>query len=357
MIEKTIKATFSSAYKGFTLDVDLEFPSSGVTAIFGRSGSGKTTLLRCMAGLEYVASGRLIVAGEKWQADSSFLPTHKRPLAYVFQESGLLSHLNVRDNLNYALKRAKNPESNIENITELLGIDSLLGRFPRELSGGQRQRVSIARALVVKPKLLLMDEPLASLDLESKEEILPYLERLRTQCGVPIVYVSHAPSEITRLADHVIVLDNGCVVAEGPVSDVFSRLDFPIRLGDETGVVIDAVVSQHEKENKLTKLDFSGGRFLIPNVGISQGQSLRLRVLAKDVSLTLTRACDSSILNILQGTVLELSADNDTGSTLVSLKVGDITIISRVTQYSASGLRLEPGKIVWLQIKSIAVVR
>ncbi|MDP1536360.1 MAG: molybdenum ABC transporter ATP-binding protein [Burkholderiales bacterium] len=243
-----ILARFRHGYPGFTLDVDLELPSRGVTALFGHSGSGKTTLLRCIAGLERTANGYLAIDGTLWQDGASFLPTHRRPIGYVFQEASLFPHLSVRGNLEYGAKRAQSlpareggagggranlcrpASADFSHIVELLGIGTLLDRKPERLSGGERQRVAIARALLTAPRLLLMDEPLAALDLARKNEILPYLERLHDELEIPVLYVSHAPDEVARLADHLVVMDGGRAVAQGPLADVLSRIDLPIRI-------------------------------------------------------------------------------------------------------------------------------
>jgi ABC-type sulfate/molybdate transport systems ATPase subunit len=227
-----ILARFRHGYPGFTLDVDLELPSRGITALFGHSGSGKTTLLRCIAGLERPSNGYLAIDGALWQDDASFLPTHRRPIGYVFQEASLFPHLSVQGNLDYGAKRCgcRPTSADFQKVIDLLGIGALLDRKPDRLSGGERQRVAIARALLTAPRLLLMDEPLAALDLARKNEILPYLERLHDELEIPVLYVSHAPDEVARLADHLVVMDGGSAVAQGPLADVLSRIDLPIRL-------------------------------------------------------------------------------------------------------------------------------
>ncbi|MBS3934962.1 MAG: molybdenum ABC transporter ATP-binding protein, partial [Sulfuritalea sp.] len=219
-----IHARFRHAYPGFTLAVDLTLPGRGVTALFGHSGSGKTTLLRCIAGLER-AQGRLTVNGETWQDDASFLPTHRRALGYVFQEASLFSHLTVRGNLDYGMKRCprRPAAAEFEKTVDLLGIGALLERKPERLSGGERQRVAIARALLTLPRLLLMDEPLASLDPARKNEIIPYLERLHGALEIPVLYVSHATDEVARLADHIVVMADGRALASGPLGATLAR--------------------------------------------------------------------------------------------------------------------------------------
>ncbi|HET9206333.1 MAG TPA: molybdenum ABC transporter ATP-binding protein, partial [Burkholderiaceae bacterium] len=256
-----IRARFKLAYAGFALDVDVALPGRGVTALFGHSGSGKTTLLRCIAGLERVAGGELSVNGSVWQHADTFVPTHRRPLGYVFQESSLFSHLSVRRNLEYGMKRVPSAlrRESLEASIELLGIGALLERATDGLSGGERQRVAIARALAVSPQLLLLDEPLASLDVARKQEILPYLERLRDDLDIPVLYVSHAPDEVARLADHVVVLENGRVIAQGGLQATLSRLDLAEAFAQDMGAVIEATIGAHDDSDHLTRLDFPGG--------------------------------------------------------------------------------------------------
>lgn len=209
-----IQARFRLDWPGFRLDVDLTLPGRGVTALFGHSGSGKTTLLRCIAGLERSPQGFLSFKGEVWQDAATWLPTYRRPLGYVFQEASLFPHLTVMGNLRYGLRRVTaGQRAHLEQAIELLGIAPLLKRRPDRLSGGERQRVGIARALAVNPRVLLMDEPLAALDHQRKQEILPYLERLHDTLAIPVLYVSHSPDEVARLADHLVVMEDGQALA------------------------------------------------------------------------------------------------------------------------------------------------
>jgi len=259
-------ARFKLDRPGFSLDVDLDLPARGVIALFGHSGSGKTTLLRCIAGLEHAPDGRLSLNDEVWQDAERFLPTHQRPIGYVFQEASLFPHLTARGNLEYGMKRAASRMDRpaLDHIVELLGIGSLLERRPDQLSGGERQRVGIARALAVKPRLLLMDEPLAALDLARKQEILPYLERLHEELEIPVLYVSHSPDEVARLADHIVVMRDGRAVAAGPLTETLARLDLPIQLGEDAGVVLDAVVAERDTQWQLARATFADN----PDAGI-----------------------------------------------------------------------------------------
>ena len=353
----TIKARIRLAYTGFTLDVDLELPGQGVTAVFGRSGSGKTTLLRSIAGLERVPEGRLEVNGEVWQDDETYLPTHKRPIGYVFQEASLFAHLSVRGNLEYGMRRSANSNhSSFDSIVALLALGTLLERRPDSLSGGERQRVAIARALLTGPRLLLMDEPLASLDQGRKEEILPYIEGLHAELKIPLLYVSHVPDEVARLADYLVVLEAGRVLGAGPLTEILARLDLPIRLGEDTGVVLDAVVGARDAEWQLARVDFPGGGIWVPDQGTLPGRRVRVRILARDVSIAREKAAATSIVNILSASVVEIGEDTHPALQLVRLDAGGVPILARLTKRSAAALTLVPGLKVWVQIKAAALI-
>ena len=352
-----IEAQFRIDWPGFTLDVDLALPARGVTALFGHSGSGKTTLLRCIAGLERAPRGRLCVAGDVWQDARHWLPAHRRPLGYVFQEASLFPHLTVLGNLRYGLQRsAAVDRTRLEQAIELLAIAPLLERKPDRLSGGERQRVAIARALAVSPRLLLMDEPLAALDAHHKQEILPYLERLYQEWDIPILYVSHATDEIVRLADHLIVLAGGRVVAQGPLPETFARLDPPLRLADDVGAVLEARVAELDRHWHLALVDFAGGRLWTRDDGRQIGQRVRLRVLARDISLAREAPSRSSIQNILRGRVDAVIDDEHPGLALVRVRVGESALLARLTRRAASTLEISIGDEVWVQIKSVALL-
>ena len=355
-----IQARFRLAYADFSLDVDLNLPGRGVTALFGHSGSGKTTCLRCIAGLERAPQGRLEINGELWQDSASglFVPPHQRALGYVFQEASLFPHLSVRRNLEFGMRRIDPASRRVEweHVLELLGIGQLLERMPERLSGGERQRVGIARALLTSPRLLLLDEPLAALDLKRKNEILPYLERLHDELDIPILYVSHAPDEVARLADHVVLLDQGRVVAQGPLQETLARLDLPTAFSEDAGVVIEARVAEHDERYHLTRLDFPGGAVLVARRPEALGQRLRLRVHARDVSLALSRSEDSSITNVLAATVRELAAADTPAHVLVRLDAAGTPLLARITRRSSDHLGLAPGRQVWAQIKAVALL-
>ncbi|HYQ39283.1 MAG TPA: molybdenum ABC transporter ATP-binding protein [Pseudomonas sp.] len=354
-----IRARFRLDYAGFALDVDLHLPGRGVTALFGHSGSGKTTCLRCVAGLEKADEGYLAIDSELWQDSAAgvFVPTHRRALGYVFQEASLFPHLSVRGNLEFGRKRVATAHKVAwEQAVELLGIGHLLERRPAHLSGGERQRVGIARALLTSPRLLLMDEPLAALDHQRKQEILPYLERLHAELNIPVLYVSHAPDEVARLADHVVLLDQGRVVAQGGLQETLARLDLPTALGEDAGVVIAATVAAHDDHYHLSRLDFRGGAVLVARRPEALGQPLRFRVHARDVSLALQPAEGSSITNVLAARVVELAEADTPAHVLVRLDAAGTPLLARITRRSADQLGVQPGLRLWAQIKAVALL-
>lgn len=343
----------------FSLDINLVLPGHGITALFGPSGSGKTTALRVLAGLEPGALGHICVQGEVWQdsAQHIFKPVHQRALGYVFQEASLFEHLNVQGNLQYGFKRTPVSErsQHWNHTLDLLGIGHLLARWPHELSGGERQRVAICRTLATSPRLLLLDEPLAALDAPRKAEILPYLERLQTELKLPMIYVTHAIDEVARLADHMVLLEAGHVTAFGPTVELLTRLDLPLAHGDTAGAVLHCQVVSHDDLDHLTLTRFAGGELTVTRQSSAPGQTLRVRVAARDVSLTLERQCDTSILNILPCTVIAVSPDSP-GQVMVALQAGDTPLLARITARSGHALGLAPGKAVFAQIKGVAVL-
>lgn len=354
-----IHARFDLAYPGFALDVDMQLPARGITALFGPSGSGKTTLLRCIAGLERAEGGLLRVKDEVWQDGEKFLATHQRPLGYVFQEASLFPHLSVRRNLEYGWQRiaASERKVQLEQVILLLGLSQLIDRNdPSSLSGGERQRVAIGRALLTSPSLLLMDEPLSALDTASKQEIIPYLERLHSELDIPVLYVSHALDEVARLADHLVLLEQGRVIASGAPNDTLSRLDLPTAHLDDAGAVIEAKVAVHDEAYHLTRLDFFGGGLWVSKVERAAGTLVRARVLARDVSVAIAAPHGTSITNILAAHIVEIQ---DEGPDRVSLRLtvgsGQI-ILSRITRRSRDQLGLAVGMEVYAQVKSVALI-
>ena len=359
---EVIRARFAIAYPGFALAADLTLPGRGVTALFGRSGSGKTTLLRAIAGLERHPGAYLAVNGEVWQDGDRFLPAHRRPLGYVFQEASLFPHLTVRRNLEFGQKRALAGvgavarHADLEQTADLLGIDPLLDRLPDRLSGGERQRAAIARALLTRPRLLLMDEPLAALDFQRKAEILPYLERLHDELEIPVLYVSHSPDEVARLADHLVLFQDGQVAASGPLRDTLARLDLPTAFADDAGVVIEGTAAAFDAAYHLLRLDFPGGSVYVAHGEVPAGRRLRFQVRARDVSLSLSAERDSSILNRLLATVTAVADADTPAHVLVRLDAGGTPLLARITRRSRDQLGLAPGKPVWAQIKAVALL-
>ncbi len=340
---------------GFRLEADLDLPGRGVTALFGPSGCGKTTLLRCLAGLER-PQGWLRVQDEAWQEEGRFLPPHRRPVGYVFQEAGLFPHLDVRGNLRYGLRRAGGEPGRFDAMVALLGLESLLERRPDRLSGGERQRVAIARALLTAPRLLLMDEPLASLDHARKQEILPYLERLHAELEIPVLYVSHAADEVARLADHLVLMEGGRTTRQGPLSDLLSRVDPPVRLGEEVGAVFEGTVAERDPRWHLARVVFDGGELWVRDGGAALGQRVRVRILARDVSVAASHHEDASFLNVLPARVTACADEEDPALALVQLRAGGTTLLARLTRRSVARLELVPDRAVWAQIKAVALV-
>jgi molybdate transport system ATP-binding protein len=357
-----IDVRLNIAYSGFSLDVDLNLPGRGVTALYGHSGSGKTTCLRCIAGLERAEQSFIRINDEIWQdsANGIFVPPHKRALGYVFQEASLFPHLSVLANLQFGLKRIARSQRRVDmaQATELLGIGHLLERHPQHLSGGERQRVGIARALLTSPKLLLMDEPLAALDSQRKSEILPYLQRLHDELDIPLLYVSHAQDEVARLADHLVLLSEGKALASGPIGETLARLDLPMAMGDDAGVIIEGQVCAYDAEYQLLSLQLPATDMSIrvTHAPMAVGQALRCKVHARDISLTLHNSEVSSILNRLPVTVVsEQSADN-AAHVLIRLDAGGTPLLARITRYSRDQLGVHPGQSLWAQIKAVAVL-
>jgi molybdate transport system ATP-binding protein len=353
----SIEARYIVERGAFRLVAEFTAPARGITAVFGPSGAGKTTLLRAIAGLETPDAGYLKIGAQVWHDDRRCLPPHQRPLGYVFQESNLFTHLSVRRNLEYGFKRIPAGERRIafEDAVALLGIRALLGRVPASLSGGERQRAAIARALLTSPRLLLLDEPVSALDAQSKAEILPYLERLHEELEIPVLYVSHAADEVARLADHMVLMEAGRVLASGPIHDLLTRFDLPLAQSAEAEAIVDAAVAAHDEDFGLTYVDFPGGRFSVVKRDLPVGRRVRLRVLAKDVSLTLDRQTGTSILNIFPAVVDDLAGEG-AARVVVRLDLGGAPILAQITRKSAAALGIERGQRLFAQIKSVALL-
>jgi molybdate transport system ATP-binding protein len=358
-LNKFITARFKLNYGDFQLSVNLSLPNSGISVLFGHSGSGKTTLLRCIAGLQKAENGYLEINSSVWQ-DSDvgvFLPTHQRPIGYVFQDANLFSHLSVRENLHFGLKRikAKFDTAKFDHITVLLGIEHLMDRMPERLSGGEKQRVAIARALVLNPEILLMDEPLASLDAKRKQEILPFLNRLNQELNIPVLYVTHSHQEVAQLADYLVILEAGKVQACGSLSETLSRLDLPLSQDRDATTVWNATVIEHETEFHLTRVAFDGGSLSLPAIEAKIGTPLRVQIYARDVSIVLEVPRATSILNVLPATIFEI-VNGENGQSIVRLAVGNQLLLAHITRKSAVILNLKVGKDVFVQIKGMSIL-
>jgi len=344
----------------FTLNVDVALPNRGICVLFGPSGSGKTTFLRCVAGLERPNQALVRVGSEVWQNDEQghFLPTWKRNLGYVFQEPSLFEHMNVLGNLNYGLKRSPQPGAIevLQKSIHLLGIESLLHRRPATLSGGERQRVAIVRALTKQPRLLLLDEPLAALDMARRQEVMPWLEKMRDELSIPMLYVTHSIEELTRLADHLLILSKGQVKISGTTQDVLANPETSVLLAEDAGVVWEGKIALIDDQWQLAQLRFPGGSVWVRNNGFALHQHVRFRVLARDVSITLDEPQNTSIQNHLQVQVRCLMKDHHPSQAIVQLQCGDSLLLARLTRRAVYDLSLREGLQVWAQVKSVAVV-
>ena len=341
----------------FTLVVDLTLPGRGVTGLFGRSGSGKTSLLRALSGLES-ARGHIHINGACWlNSDAGIdLPTHLRRVGYVFQDAALFTHRDVRGNLVYGLQRTSSSKQRIayDQVIDWLDLAPLLTRRVQQLSGGEAQRVAIGRALLTSPELLLLDEPLAALDHTAKQAILPYLERLHRELAMPVIYVSHALDEVTRLADHLVLLDTGHVRASGPVAELLTRPDLPLSQADTAAAILDARVSATEDAFGLTYLDTTAGRIALATTGFAVGTPLRLRIAARDVALAVQAPQGTSILNCLPARVTAI-VEHGPAQVMVHLDAGGTPLLARITRKSCAVLGLAEGVPVHALIKSVAV--
>lgn len=349
----------------FLIDVDLQLEGRGITVLFGPSGSGKTSLLRAVAGLERTQSARIVVGHEVWEDDQTreWVPAHRRRVGYVFQEASLFDHLDVMGNLRYGLARAARTgtgqsalRQGLEQAIALLGIEHLLRRRTQWLSGGERQRVAMARALATGPRLLLLDEPLSSLDAARREDILPWLERLRDQTQVPMLYVTHATEELARLADQVVVLHQGRVQSQGPVSQVMADVRGPLAQGEEAAALLMAVIADRSPQWRLSRARFEGGDLWLRDAGEPIGRAVRLRVMARDVSLSVEEPRGVSVQNVVRVQVESISDGAHPSQVLVGLRCGQARLLSRITRRAAHELALQPGSAVWAMVKAVAVV-
>ncbi|MBE7638215.1 molybdenum ABC transporter ATP-binding protein [Sneathiella sp. P13V-1] len=357
-----IKARLNGVLGSFPFDVDISIPAKGVTAVFGPSGCGKTTLLRCFAGLEPAIKGSLKVGDQEWQNETTFIPSHKRRVGYVFQEPSLFDHLDVQGNLEYGLKRrnSKMEESRQEAIIDLLGIRQLLDRKTDKLSGGEKQRISIARALLSGPEILLMDEPLSALDKSSKSEIIPFFHKLQSTLDIPILYVSHDLAELEQFADHIVLMENGRVAGSGPILEVLSGSDSPLSQGPEAAVLLDGTITSYDAEYDLTCLQSGDCVFHLPgNIG-EIGTNKRLHINASDVGIALNpKSADLSYLNLIEGIITDIQplTHGKVNVCISPSRDGAAPmIISSITRKSLDSLSLQKGQTVTAMIKSIALM-
>lgn len=359
-----IGAAFRGRLGGFALDAEFTVPAWGITGLFGPSGCGKTTILRCIAGLHHLADGYCAIDGDVWQDKSSFRPTYVRPVGYVFQEASLFPHLSVTGNLLFAT-RGRKPTApsdaiRFDEVVDLLGLSTLLDRSAHNLSGGERQRVAIGRALLSQPKLLLMDEPLSALDVAAKNEILPFMERLRDTLSLPVIYVSHDMPEVERLAGHLVLMRSGRVQAAGRLHDLQSDPALPLATERDATVTLEAVATDYDAAYGLAVLEVAGGRLVVSAPTAMIGSRQRLRVAAKDVSLAVESPQGTTILNILRCRIMSATpaGDHDVVAVLgLGADGAGARLLARVTRLSWDQLELTEGKIVYAQIKSVAVHR
>ena len=356
-----IHIAFRGMLGEFALDAAFQVPARGVTALFGPSGCGKTTVLRCIAGLTRL-DGRCEVDGDVWQDEVRFRPPHQRAIGYVFQEASLFAHLSVRRNLLYGAPRDGQhggaADISFDEAIDLLGLDGLLDRAPHNLSGGERQRVALGRALLSQPKLLLMDEPLSALDRLTKDEILPFLERLHTRLSLPILYVFHDMAEVERLADFLVLMQAGAVGAAGPLTKLQSDPSLPLAAARDAAVGLDAMVDGYDETYGLLALHIDGGRLLVPAAPVAVGQIRRIRISAGDVSLALVPPDHSSILNVFPARIVSLS-NVDEREVIVVLALGysgdGARLLARITRRSTERLGLKAGKSVFAQLKGVSL--
>ncbi|MFT5709337.1 MAG: molybdate transport system ATP-binding protein [Halioglobus sp.] len=342
---------------GFSLHIECKVPASGVTAIYGPSGSGKTTVLNAVAGIQPASGNSTIVFGnEQWQSGTQITPPWKRKIGFVFQDARLFPHLNVRQNLEYAIKRrGDESQPSFDEIVDWLNLEAQLARLPEQLSAGQQQRVAIGRALLSGPRILLMDEPLANLDHAAKSECLRYLQRLRAELDIPILYVSHDIEEISQIADNLLLLEHGRLEAQGSLIDLCGRLDTRLSHEEQAAAIVTGAIQHHDTEFGLTEIRVDDQTLLVNHLEAPLGQQQRLRIPARDVSICRARPHDSSILNIIPVELLEIEATGGS-RVLLRLSLGEQYLLARITRKSAEVLQLAVGDKVFAQIKSAALL-
>ena len=356
-VEVHIELSLRLQRPDFDLDVSLSIPAQGTTVVFGPSGGGKTTILRAIAGLEPEVLGEVRVKGQIWQSADVFIPPHARRVGFVFQHSALLPHLSVEQNLRYGFSRVHGTELEYRACVEQLDLSALMHRKIAQLSGGERQRVAMGRALLTRPEVLLMDEPLAALDAGRRTEVLGYMERLKQSTPIPMIYVTHAVDEMSRLADYLVLMKDGRVRQAGPALEVMNSPDVPLALRDDAGVVVMARVKQVD-DHGLFILESDLAALYAQGAGHQIGERVRVRIHARDVSVSLSEHLDSSMLNILPATVKSMR-QIVSGQVLIELGAGanqDQALFARISHVSAMRLQIAEGMRVWAQIKAVALL-
>ncbi len=349
----------------FRLEFSAQLPNTGILGIWGSSGSGKTTLLRCLAGLEANTKGTIQIGAHHWldSARNHFVPTWQRDLGYVFQEASLFQHLSVLQNVAFGFKRSSARgtintlgKAALEESIALLGLEPLLDRRPHELSGGERQRVAIARALATRPSLLLLDEPMSALDLNKKSELYPWIEKLTHELHIPIVLVSHSIEEIARLTKHLVILERGRILAQGPTAEVLTSIETPFDFGEHASSILRASVQEIDKTWDLAKIALDQHALWIENHGFQIGQTVGVRILARDVSLSLHQPSQTSIQNSIHCSITGRRDLPNSSQCLVQLQCGNQIILAKITRRALATLDLQMGQSIWAQIKSVAML-
>ena len=353
-VDDRIRIAVQLARGAFRLDVDLCLPGRGISVIFGPSGCGKSSLLRAIAGLEPATRGRIVIGDETWLDDDHSLPPHRRAVGMVFQHAALLPHLTVAGNLAYGWKRAGAPTASLQHWIQTLGLTELLPRKPASLSGGERQRVALARALVCQPRCLLLDEPLSAVDIERRAEILPLLETIRREAGIPMLYVTHSIDEAVRLADHLVLMDGGRIRASGAALELLNHPDVPPLLAEDAGVVVEAHALAQDADG-LLNLTTQAGPLRLHGIARADDAPHRVRIRARDVSLSLSRHEDSSVLNLLPATVVAITSASHS-QVRVRLDANGQMLLALISRRSCEHLQVQPGMAVWAQIKAAALL-
>jgi molybdate transport system ATP-binding protein len=353
----SLDIAFSHTLPGLTLDIAFHAPTPGTTVLFGRSGAGKSTIIAAVAGLIRPSACRIAIDGATLAdtASSLFTPPERRRIGLVFQDARLFPHLTVAGNLRFGLRRAPSGSIGFDDVVDLLGVAPLLDRRPHGLSGGERSRVAIGRALLSQPLLLAMDEPLASLDAQHKAEILAYLARLRHTLRLPILYVTHSLDEVTRLADTLVLIRAGRVLAAGPMGQIVGRGDLPLAARDDAAAVLSARVLTHDPARQLSELDAAGRRLLVPLLASAPGNAVRVRIPAREVILAASEPQGISVHNVISGTVQRIVHDPGRHAAMVEVGLDGASLLARVTPDAVVRLGLSAGRTVLALVKSMAI--